>query len=186
MDEKKSDAGYAVLVPLVETEQGEGLLMEIRTEYVKQPGEICFPGGRIEDGETAVDAAARETREELGISTEHIEVIREMETEVMADGKAIRPVLAKVGRRAAENIVLSDCEVAGTFVIPLRWLSENRPAHYDLAVTEEIALPEKLRGYLENYGRFRRAGQTYYIEYEGHGIWGFTARVINKLVTGRY
>lgn len=180
------EAGYAVLVPLVESEQGTGLLLEVRTEYVKQPGEICFPGGKIEYGETAVDAAARETCEELGIAPGNIQVIREMETEVMADGKAIRPVLAKVGRRAAENIVLSDCEVAGTFVIPLRWLSENRPAHYDLAVTEEIALPEKLRGYLENYGRFRRAGQTYYIEYEGHGIWGFTARVINKLVTGRY
>ncbi|WP_417082069.1 NUDIX hydrolase [Mobilibacterium timonense] len=179
------EAGYAVLVPLVESEQGTGLLLEVRTEYVKQPGEICFPGGKIEYGETAVDAAARETCEELGIAPGNIQVIREMETEVMADGKAIRPVLAEVGSHAIENIVLSGCEVADTFILPLKWVSENPPSYYDLAVTDDRDLPEKLRGYLRHYGRHRRVGHTYYIEYEGHGIWGFTARVICKLVSGR-
>ena len=49
---------YAVLIPLVRTESGDALLMEVRSEKVRQPGEVCFPGGRSECGETAIGTAA--------------------------------------------------------------------------------------------------------------------------------
>lgn len=58
--------GYSVLMPFVTTENGDALLLEIRSDNVKQPGEICFPGGRIESGETPAETAVRETCEELG------------------------------------------------------------------------------------------------------------------------
>ena len=70
---------YAVLIPLVETESGNALLLEVRSEKVRQPGEICFPGGRSECGETVVETAVRETCEELGIEPSEIEVISELE-----------------------------------------------------------------------------------------------------------
>ena len=77
------EARYAVLVPMVETGQGTGLLLEVRTEYVKQPGEICFPGGKIEEDETPVTAALRETCEELGISAGDVEIVKELDRDTL-------------------------------------------------------------------------------------------------------
>ena len=48
---------YAVLVPLVERPEGLCLLYEVRADTLgRQPGEVCFPGGRLEPGEDAVSA----------------------------------------------------------------------------------------------------------------------------------
>ena len=56
-------ADYSVLIPIVNTDSGDALLMEVRSLLVKQSGEVCFPGGRIEKGETPEAAAVRETCE---------------------------------------------------------------------------------------------------------------------------
>ena len=77
---------------------------------------------------------------------------------------------------------LSGDEVAEVFLLPLDWLRENDPEYYDLSVTPDEELPAKLRGFLANYGAFRRRGETYYMEYEGRGIWGLTARIIRQII----
>ena len=59
---------YSVLVPLVEREGGLSLLYEVRAGSLRrQPGEVCFPGGRLEGAESPEECALRETWEELGI-----------------------------------------------------------------------------------------------------------------------
>ena len=59
---------YSVLVPLVEGEGGLSLLYEVRAGSLRrQPGEVCFPGGRLEGAESPEECALRETWEELGI-----------------------------------------------------------------------------------------------------------------------
>ena len=63
----------AVLIPLVEKEGEWSILFEVRQTGIRQGGEICFPGGRIEEHETVEEAAVRETSEELLISPEKIE-----------------------------------------------------------------------------------------------------------------
>ena len=68
---------FAVLVPLVERNGELHLLYEVRAEGIRQPREVCFPGGKMEPGEDAVTCALRETWEELGIPKEAIEVIGE-------------------------------------------------------------------------------------------------------------
>ena len=53
---------YAVLCPLVERPDGLHLLFEVRSAALhRQPGEVCFPGGRMEAGETPEQCALRET-----------------------------------------------------------------------------------------------------------------------------
>ena len=206
-------ADYAVLVPFVTTEEGKALLLEVRSQLVKQPGEICFPGGRVEAGETPVETAVRETCEELGLKPEDIEVISEpeIETEMMADGRRVFSVKAQIKclsnatigshefgpyahgshengpydhepHELNEALVLNKDEVADVFLLPVSWIEGHAPEYYVLSEAADEELPEILRGYLANYGEFRRRGETYYWEYEGRGIWGLTARIINRIL----
>ena len=62
-----SAPAYAVVIPVVWDDDGAYLLLEVRAAGIPQAGDPCFPGGRIEPGETPAEAASREMEEELGI-----------------------------------------------------------------------------------------------------------------------
>ncbi len=181
---KRNITKYAILIPRVETGSGDALLLEVRSQLVKQPGEVCFPGGRAEPGESVIDAAIRETCEELGIRPEDIKVISELEPLTMGDGREVYPVSARLHIEDIESLALSEDEVAEVFLLPVKWLEEHPPVHYDLAATPDEELPEKLLGYLSHYGEYRKTGKTDYYEYDGHGIWGLTARIIKAFCNG--
>ena len=67
---------FAVMAPLVRVGGETHLLFEVRALHMRrQPGEVCFPGGRIEPGEEPVECAVRETTEELGIGRERIRIV---------------------------------------------------------------------------------------------------------------
>jgi 8-oxo-dGTP pyrophosphatase MutT (NUDIX family) len=181
---------YAVLIPWVKTESGDALLFEVRSQKVRQPGEVCFPGGRVEPGETAVEAAVRETCEELGITADEVVDVTELEPLVMGDGRAVYPATARLKIGGAEvlsasgdeiaGLKLSEDEVAEVFLLPAEWLAEHGLEHFDLSITSDEELPDQLLAYLERYGNYRHTGETDWLEYEGHGIWGLTARIIKK------
>ena len=69
---------FSVMIPLIKRDGEIHLIFEERAFTLRnQPGEISFPGGRIEDGESPRDAALRETSEELLISEDEIEIFSE-------------------------------------------------------------------------------------------------------------
>lgn len=169
---------YAVLIPLVTTEEGLSLLFEVRSENVSQPGEVCFPGGRVEGGETAAQTAVRETCEELGVRPDQIELIGELPPEISRNSRNVFPVAARLRIGSTEDLRLSEEEVAEVFLIPESWLRGNPPARYDLGVLTDDQLPAGLRRFMPNYDRYSRKYSTDYYEYNGHGIWGLTARIL--------
>ncbi len=174
--------GAAVLIPLVRGQEGPALLMEVRSLNVMQPGEICFPGGHIEDGETGSVTALREMAEELGIPPSSVRIMREMAPELHLSRMLVHPVLAEIDPFEPERLVLRREEVSCVFTLPLAWLLSHEPAVYDITDPEDKRIPEKLRRYLKNYSR--SGGQkitTNYWEYGPYGIWGLTARLLIRL-----
>lgn len=107
---------YAVLVPLVEREGKLHILYEVRSQDMRrQPGEVCFPGGRIEGDETPEACAIRETEEELGIPTASITVLGRLDFVAHRANFIMYPVLARVETAAAERMALNPAEVDHTF-----------------------------------------------------------------------
>ncbi len=178
----------AVLIPIVRVRDEPALLMEVRSLNVWQPGEICFPGGHIEAGESCIDTALRETSEELGIRPSSVNVLRRMEPEWHLEKMFVYPVLAEIDPFEPERLLLLQEEVSEVFTLPFAWLLSHEPDVYDLSDPESEKLPVILRRYLRNYAR--RNTTTYYWAYERYGIWGLTARFLvrfrDMLLAGEY
>ena len=175
--------GSAVLVPLADTADGPSLLYEIRSAAVRQPGEVCFPGGKTEHGETAVQCALRETWEELAIPPEAVAVIGEMDFLHIRAGSLLRPVLGRVDSAALDAMRPCPAEVADTFLVPLQWLRDHPPAvytHRQPVCTP--GFPYEDAGVSPDY-----PWRPYYMEvpvYHGlpHPLWGLTARITMEVI----
>ena len=178
----------AILIPVVRDKDEPALLMEVRSLNVRQPGEVCFPGGHIEAGENCIDTALRETYEELGILPASVNGLQRKEPEWHMVKKYVYPVLAEIDPFEPERLLLRQEEVSQVFTVPFAWLLSHEPAVYDLSDPESEKLPVILRQYLRNYKR--RSNTAYYWAYEQYGIWGLTARFLvrfrDKLLAGEY
>ena len=122
----------AVLVPLVEHADGFTVLLTQRTAHlVHHPGQISFPGGRLEeeDGGDAVVAALRETDEEIGLPAGQVSVLGRLDDYVTGTGFIIAPVVGVVVPPLA--LRPDPFEVAEIFEVPLDFLldPENHKLH---------------------------------------------------------
>ena len=174
----------AVLVPLIDTKQGPAVLFEVRAAGLGwQPGDVCFPGGRYECGDDSfAKTAVRETCDELGITEDKIELCGELDYLVTHMGPIIHPF---VGRLA--NEVKLDCnsdEVAEIFTVPLNFLllSEPRVAHMELANRATADFPFDLLPRHPHDWYKRKGYNIYFYEYQGHVIWGLTARILHGFI----
>jgi len=156
----------AVLVPiLAEPEREDTLLLTVRRDDLPtHAGQISFPGGKRDAGDTdAAATAIRETSEELGIEPAAVEVLGLLDDVPTPTGFIITPVVARV-----------DGPV------------ELRPSLTEVAEVVRCPLDELLRpgAYREN-GERRFLGVTYVmLEYPfgAHRIWGATARILHQLL----
>lgn len=115
----------SVLIPVLIRNGEYHVLYEIRSPRLgTQPGEICFPGGRIEEGEDPEQAAVRETMEELCVREEQIEVIGTLEKVSGPGGTAL---YAFVGFLREYEGSYSKDEVGQVFTLPLSWILETEP-----------------------------------------------------------
>ncbi|MCZ8131483.1 MAG: CoA pyrophosphatase [Steroidobacteraceae bacterium] len=110
-----------MLVPVVDHADGLAILLTERAADLRNhPGQIAFPGGRVEAGESPVDAALRETEEEIGLGRAHVEVLGYLPDHLVISGFRVTPVVAFV--RPGALLRLDPVEVAATFEVPLAYV----------------------------------------------------------------
>jgi peroxisomal coenzyme A diphosphatase NUDT7 len=175
---------YAVMVPLIEKDDGIHVLFEVRSlELRRQPGEICFPGGRID----AVDkdeksAAIRETAEELGIDNKNIINVFPLDFMISPFGMMIYPYVGLISN--PENIQPNPTEVGEIFTVPLSYFINTEPKiyHVNFKVEPEENFPFNLVIGGENYNWRTRAIDEYFYIYEEKVIWGLTATILAHFI----
>lgn len=176
---------YSVLVPFVEKEGELHLMYEVRAYDLKaDPGEICFPGGHMERGESSEDTALREFEEETGIPADRVELIGQGNT---LYGYANYSLYTHIGILSYEDYLHNDpqeSEVAELFLVPLSEIMEAEHKHYEEKVVAQPAedFPYEHVGIDENY-RWRYGRWIIPVfDAAGKVIWGLTARITEDVL----
>ncbi len=151
----------AVLIAVTERAEPGVLLTHRPLTMPSHPGQVSFPGGKLEAGETVIEAALREAEEELAIDPARVRVVGEATTFATGSGYRLTPVLGVIPSDI--EIRPDPREVADWFEAPLRHLldqSNHKP----------------------KIGMFNGNERPYVeIDWQGHRIWGITAGIIAHL-----
>ncbi len=173
----------AVGIPLLATDHGYELLFEVRAAHIaSQPGDICFPGGMAEPGETMEETAVREMCEELALAPEQISVLGLMD--LFGGGSGLLYVYPYAVFLQDYHNTFSPDEVDRILRIPLDFFLENEPEvyHTTLQVLPEEDFPyERVCGG-KNYGWRKRRDEVLFYSWQGETIWGMTAKILHAFV----
>ena len=176
---------FGVMVFLVDTKKGPSLLYEVRAKTLsRQPGEICFPGGQREEGETMEQCAVRETCEELGLEPAMIRVAGKLDTLHAHANFSLYCYLGITGHENISPAKINHEEVDEIFTVPLDFLLDTKPETHYMQVRpypEEDFPYDKIdfaRGYKWRTGTLEVPIYTY----EDKVIWGMTARITESFI----
>jgi 8-oxo-dGTP pyrophosphatase MutT (NUDIX family) len=153
----------AVLVPIVARPEGLSVILIQRpATMAAHPGEVSFPGGKVEAGDASpVETALREAEEEIGLARTHVEVLGFLDSYQVGSGFRIVPVVGLV--TPPLTLALDAREVADAFEVPLAFLTDS--ANHEKRSREA-----------------RGTTQWFYaMPYEGRFIWGATANIVRNL-----
>ncbi|SFC78100.1 CoA pyrophosphatase [Tropicimonas isoalkanivorans] len=153
----------AVLVPVALEERGARLYLTKRSSRLKHhPGQVAFPGGKVDEGDANATAAAlREAHEEIGLRPENVEVLGTLPSHETVTSFQMTPILGLL--RDGFEPVPEPGEVQEVFSVPL-----------DLVVTPSRFSVERRRW----RGNWRR---YYTVPHGPYYIWGATARILRAL-----
>ncbi len=151
----------AVLVPVIDRAEPQ-VLLTLRTELPSHPGQIAFPGGKIDPADRSpAEAALREAAEEIGLSRELIEPIGYLDLYLTFSGYRILPTVARVN--SDYQLMLCEAEVADAFEVPLAFLMDAQ--NHSLRSRE-------WKGVTRRY---------YAMPFGERYIWGVTAGILRNL-----
>jgi len=153
----------AVLIGMVGHDDGVTIVLTERTANLTyHPGQISFPGGKIEaDDAGPADAALREANEEIGLAPEKVEIIGCLPPHYTVTHFRVYPFVGWI--EPPLGLTLDPHEVAGFFELPLAIVLDPANHHFDSLVVGNVK-------------------HTFYVlEFAGHRIWGATANILVSL-----
>jgi 8-oxo-dGTP pyrophosphatase MutT (NUDIX family) len=151
----------AVLIPIVDRPDPQ-VLLTLRTELPSHPGQIAFPGGKIDpQDQSPADAALREAVEEIGLSRACVEPIGYLDLYLTFSGYRILPTVARV--QPEYQLALCEAEVADAFEVPLAFLMD---------VQNHALHSREWKGVTRRY---------YAMPFGERYIWGVTAGILRNL-----
>jgi 8-oxo-dGTP pyrophosphatase MutT (NUDIX family) len=158
----------AVLVPLVERPEGLSVLLTRRASSLRRhSGQVAFPGGRMDAGESPWQAALREAEEEIALDRQHVTLVGQSTPYRTGTGYLVTPVVGFVS--PGLSLTASPSEVARIFETPFDYLMDpanHERRHYDL--------PDGQRRHF------------YAMTWEDELIWGATAGMLRALYDRLY
>jgi len=158
---RKTPAG--VLIPLLARGADYHVLFTRRSPDLRHhPGQVSFPGGRMEPEDRDVtDAALREAEEEVGLPRNHVRIAGYLEPHLTITGYAVTPVVGLIHQ--GFTIRADPAEVEEAFEVPLDFLMDPRNLHRAWREFEGTEIP------------------VYEYHYGSHRIWGATASMLVTL-----
>src|SRR5215468_3980587 len=151
----------AVLIPVVDRLTPTVILTQRTADLPSHPGQIAFPGGKIDGEETPAGAALREAEEEIGLAPTLVEPLGYLDLYLTFSGFRILPMVARI--EPDFELTLNRSEVAEAFEVPLDYLM--RPENYQRKSRD-------WKGIVRHY---------YEIPYRNRYIWGVTAGILRNL-----
>jgi 8-oxo-dGTP pyrophosphatase MutT (NUDIX family) len=156
----------AVLVPLQERADGEHLVLTRRAAHLNHhQGQIAFPGGKIDPHDPgALEAALRESQEEIGINPADVRVLGQLDQVTAAYSFLITPFVGTIPH--PYDFLVNQDETAEVFTVPIA----------------ELLKQTRFRQELRPLTPGRRDPIVYHFHYEGRDIWGATAKIIKQFL----
>ncbi len=175
------NAMFAVMLPLIYVKDELHILFEVRSFALEsQPGEVCFPGGKMENLEHPSNTALRETMEELNLSQRQIIIIGELPPYTTPFQFAIFPYCGVLQHIDFKDIRYSTDEVDSIFTVPLSYLMTQEPEEYTLSFDMKMdsRFPYHLIPNGEKYGWRTGTYKVLFYYYKEYVIWGMTAKML--------
>jgi len=185
-----------VLLALIDCEYH--FVLQKRCAGIRQPGEICFPGGAYDAAhDSSLQATAiRETVEELGIPADRLRIVGVLDTVVAPMGATVDAFVGVTDIASLDELVVSVHEVDEAFSVPVSYFEQREPRQYyttlriapsyvDSETNEEVVtFPARELGLPERYWQpWGGAKHPVYVYQVGSRvIWGLTARLIIDVV----
>ncbi len=152
----------AVLVPVIDHPEPTVLLTQRAQHLPDHPGQVSFPGGKIEPSDASpLHSALREAEEEIGLDRAHVAPLGYLDLYLTTLGYRIVPLVARI--RPGFTLRLNTAEVDATFEVPLKFL---------MNIDNMQRNARNWQGMTRHY---------YVLTFDGRTIWGVTAGILRNL-----
>ncbi len=173
----------SLLIPLLKENGKYSIIFELRSKKMRhQPGEISFPGGKIENNETPKEACIRETCEEIGTTADNINIISPLDIYVSHANLIIHPYVGEI--KDISSLDINKDEVDHIFSVPIDYLIDYDANVYtnDIKIIPNDDFPYEKIPNKEKYEFSTGEYPVWFYEYKNYVIWGITARILENFL----